>query len=159
MIHSVVRQPLGGLLVLLLVAALAGACGEESAGPQEGTEVEHLTGEEFGGEPGVLDTPAEFLGKQVTVSGDVSAILGPSSFRIAGDDFGGESLLVFSAGDRPELDDDDVVRVTGTVREISLKTFEEDFGVREPETDVGGMEGEYALSASEVVVIGSGSGG
>ncbi len=131
---------------ILFTTALA-ACGEPSEGPEAGTRLED-----------VIKEPQQFMGRTVTVSADVSEIITSRSFRLGGEDTGGIGLLVFSAAGTQDLDDDDVVRVTGTVREIAYDTFREDFGF-EARDDVRQSEGEAAIAASSVTVINETGGG
>ena len=106
------------------------------------------------------DTEA-YVGQQVTVSAEVSELVTTtdlgSAFRIAGE--GAEPIAVVSATPPPQLDQSDVVRVTGTVMEVQRDTFEADFGVAADELfeDADGWfeeaEGQIAISASEVEVL------
>lgn len=132
---------------LILLGTGLAACGEKSQGPEAGTDVEDITSQ-----------PETFVGRKVTVSADVDEVITPRSFRIAGEDIGGGGLLVFSAQGKQDLDDDDVVRVTGEVREIVYHRFKDDFGF-EARDDVRESEGEPAIAATKVTVINETGGG
>jgi hypothetical protein len=106
------------------------------------------------------DTEA-YVGQQVTVSAEVSELatttdLG-SAFRIAGE--GAEPIAVVSATPPPQLDQSDVVRVTGTVVQVQQDSFEEDFGIAADELfeDADAWfeeaDGQVAISASEIEVL------
>lgn len=71
----------------------------------------------------------EFVGKTVTVSAEVSEVLGPKSFVINGDDWGDDSLLVLSAEEASSLQEDELVRVTGTVQEFTYDTYATNYGL------------------------------
>ncbi|MDP8922062.1 MAG: hypothetical protein M3O34_04200 [Chloroflexota bacterium] len=93
----------------------------------------------------ILDNPRQYYGQQVTVAGEVAAILGPRSFVMLAGVFAppaegmipgvetadiGEIPVVVTAGpDGPPLDlrnlMERVVRVTGTVHQFNLREFEE----------------------------------
>jgi len=84
----------------------------------------------------LLDTPAHYAGRMVTVSGEVNDVLGPKAFTIGGDEFlSGELLVVSPKGfpqipDRPEdeyLVEDDLVLVTGRLRSYTHKDITQDF--------------------------------
>ncbi len=83
----------------------------------------------------IADEPSRFVGRIVTVSGEVGDILGPRWFTVGGDEFGGEEVLVLGRSTLPGLVStladsgrvtNDIVQVTGMVR-----TFEEDALERE----------------------------
>lgn len=144
--------------IALGMVVLAG-CGDDgdSTGPEEGVTVEDVMEEpgldyDFDGD-GQPDAD-EHLGEEVTVSGEVSAQVDDRVFHVAGEP-GTAGLLVVS--DEPivdRLDSDDVVRVTGTVREVAPSTFERELGVPYDE-DYDSFGGRHAVFATSVEVIGS----
>ncbi|MGY1710171.1 hypothetical protein ACI8AC_11750 [Geodermatophilus sp. SYSU D00758] len=102
-----------------------------------------------------------YVGQEVTVSAEVSELVTTtdigSAFRIAGEQ--GDPVAVVSANQPVELEQNDVVRVTGTVVQVQRDTFEQDFGVAADELfqDADGWfeeeEGSIAISADEVEVL------
>ena len=79
--------------------------------------------------------PERFVGRSVTVSGEVGKVLGPRWFTVGGEEFDGAEILVLGRSTVPGILSDladsgkvmnDIVQVTGVVR-----TFEEDALERE----------------------------
>lgn len=128
---------------------------EESAGAAEGGAGTADDTEAF-----FADT-ASSVGEEVTVSAEVSELVTTtdvgSAFRIAPES--GDPIAIVSATPSPQLDQDDVVRVTGTVMEVAEESFEQDFGLAADELfeDSTGWfeaeEGEIAVSATEIEVL------
>lgn len=108
---------------LVLALAACGDDGDDSTGPDEGTDVEDVT------ENDRYFDDDEYVGDEVTVSAEVTEVFGPTSFELAGDDWGDDSLLVVSAEDAPDLTEGQVVQVTGTVREFVYADYEADYGL------------------------------
>ena len=112
------------------------------------------------------DTGAS-VGQQVTVSAEVSELVTTTdlggAFRIAGE--GAEPVAVVSATPPPQLDQGDVVRVSGTVVQVQQDTFEADFGVAAEELfeDADGWfdeaDGQIAIAATQVEVLREQAGG
>lgn len=122
------------LVILLLVAVAAAAAvwmwvaGDEddSAGPERGVTVEDVAHDDAFDDDGFAGS---LLGQEVTVSGNVSAVIGTSAVRLGGDDFGGDGLLVINVNRAGgAIAEDDNVRVTGTVREYDEVMFAREFG-------------------------------
>lgn len=103
----------------------------------------------------VFDDPTSFVGQTVTVSGEVSEIIDESAFEIAGEDLGGEGLLVVQADASVDLEADTVVRVTGTVRESDFQALETDLGVEFDDALFARYEDEHLIVAGSVEVIDS----
>ena len=146
-------RPLLVLLLAFLLAAGVAACGrgdDESAGPETGrTDVEDVT---EGDEP--ITEPDRFVGQTVTVSGEVSDLLGPSAFEIAGEDAGGEGLLVVGAAQAPTLGDDTVVQVTGTVRDgFDVAEAERELGLSLDDALFASFLGRHYIAATNVEVL------
>jgi hypothetical protein len=165
------------------VAGLTG-CGD-SAGPETGTvttedlqELEDrvaglddrigvLEGADGDGVADADDTEAFFgdpdahLGQLVTISAEVSDLTATTdvgaAFRIAGES--GDPIDVVSANPPPQLGQDDVVRVTGTVVQVQRDSFEQDFGVvadelfEDADAWFEGADGQVAVSASQITVL------
>lgn len=76
----------------------------------------------------LLDRPATFFGRTVTVEGGVVEVLSPRTFRLSGDQLTeDEAILVVSTTPRPDatgLLEGDRVRVTGAVRAFDVAEVE-----------------------------------
>jgi hypothetical protein len=104
---------------------------------------------------------AELIGQEVTVSAEVSELITDSdvgtAFRIAGES--GPSVAVLATTPPEGLDQDDVVRISGTITMISRDSFEDDFGIAEddlfddPDGFFDESEGDIAIAATEVEVL------
>ncbi|MDP9374472.1 MAG: hypothetical protein M3Q65_18885, partial [Chloroflexota bacterium] len=87
----------------------------------------------------ITDAPDRYLGRTVTVAGEVDEVLGRRAFTIGGGDFiGDDELLVVGAGELPviqgrreaaTLTADDLVQITGPVRRFNLAEVEREIGV------------------------------
>ena len=99
-----------GLFTPLLALTGTVACGDDSAGPDQGADVEEITDNDY------FSKADQFVGDTVTVSAAVTDVLTPQSFQLAGDEWGDESLLVTSA-EQANVQEGTVVRVTGQVAE------------------------------------------
>lgn len=166
---------LGAVLLALLAGLYLGACGSpeeqeageageqstpaggttESVGPARAITVTDITAE-----------PEDFYGERVTVSGVVSELVGPEAFAIGGEElFGGEPLLIAGVqqlgavvqggakeGGAKEVDEGDLVQVTGTVREFKKEEISNkvDYGI--DDQYFSDFEGDPAVLATSVVV-------
>ncbi len=102
-----------------------------------------------------------YVGQQVTVSAEVSELITTtdvgSALRIAGDE--GEPTAVVSATPPPQLDQSDIVQVSGTVMTVQRDSFEAEFGVAADELFEGAdawfeeVEGQIAVSAQRMEVL------
>lgn len=111
----------GGTALLALTGAVA--C-SDSEGPDEGADVEDITDDYFDND--------EYVGQTVTVSAEVTDVIGPQSFELAGNDWGDESLLVTSA-DNADVQQGNVVEVTGEVAEAFVyDTYAADYALGDP---------------------------
>lgn len=119
------------------------------------------TGEEMSDEGLTEEEEAELIGQDVTVSAEVSELITTSdvgsAFRIAGES--GPAIAVLATTPPEGLDQDDVVRISGTVMMVARDSFEGDFGIAEDDLfeDPDGFfeeaEGEVAISATEIEVL------
>jgi hypothetical protein len=115
-----------------------------------------------GQESPLFTDPASLVGQEVTVSAAVMEVL-PTTQTGAAFTIGGqgedEAVAVLSPDQPVQVDVDDVVRVTGTVVEVTREQFEEDFGVApdelftDPDAFFTDVEGDVALDAAEVEVL------
>lgn len=132
-------RPTTRIVTVAVAAALCsvvlGACStQETAGPESGVTIEEIQ------EPQNF-YEGEYLGEQVTVSAEVTDVLDPSSFELAGREYGEDSLLVQTAAPT-EVVQGQVVRVVGTVGQYHR--FAEDEGVPPVQYD---MYEEYETEA------------
>lgn len=112
-----------GLSAALLAATLLlGACAQEPLEPEEDATAEATP------EKNVFAEPDEFVGQEVRIRGRVESVVSPRMFNLEEPGETGNRLQVFSAGQTP-VDEGQVVRVTGTVREFELAAFEQELQV------------------------------
>ena len=125
---SLLRETRRRVRALLVAGALAAlpfattACGDdETAAPETTTEA--VDDDYFASE--------EFLGREVTVSAVVTTVLGDKSFVLDGSEYGDESLLVLSADEAGGMDlqEGDVVEVTGTVEDFAYANYRDAYGL------------------------------
>jgi hypothetical protein len=124
-----------------LVGAAAVAALQVACAPRTSTEME--LGEVVA-EPVMTTTvsdittgPQRYVGKVVTVSGEVGRVLGPRWFTIGGQEFGGSEILVLGKSTMPGLVNrladsgmvmNDIVLVTGVVRAFEEDALEREIG-------------------------------
>lgn len=87
----------------------------------------------------IVDNPTIYAGRTVVVSGEVNRILSPRAFTLGGQGwFGGQELLVVTQAPIPAvvnrpadaaLVEDDIVQVTGTVRNFVLAEIERELTI------------------------------
>ncbi|MCZ2807076.1 hypothetical protein O2W18_18365 [Modestobacter sp. VKM Ac-2983] len=130
------------------------ACGDDTAGPEEGVsagdiqedegvdadaglEADADTGLDAGAEAGLgydglydsafYEERNQYVGQEVTVSATVNEVFGPNSFSIAGtEETSVEPLLIVGADSANALEEGQVVQVTGTVQSGFTETGVED---------------------------------
>ena len=105
----------------------------------------------------VAENPQEYIGELVTVSGEVSEILTPFSYVLGGEQFvGGEELLVVGPPPAATTEDagierdievypQDIVQITGEVREFDRAELEEEWEADFPPEAFDEYEGEAVL--------------
>jgi hypothetical protein len=133
MLPTFARRP--AVLAAVLPLALGGiaACDDE-----EDTAVEEA---EEAGEEELL------IGETVTIEGEVEERIGPNAFTI-----GADSTLVYGV-DNFDVEDDDVVSVTGTVREFIIADVEQEFDLDFDDDLFVDFENELAVEAQSVVIV------
>lgn len=155
-----------GMLALMLAAAvLLASCGGEEA---EGTDGEGSERPRVGVTlTDITENPEEFIGADVTVSGEVGDLVGPQAFTIGGEEFlGTDELLILGAEELPEIvtgvdeeflenepeivGSDDIVQITGTVGQLEVNALEDDFGSDIDEDLFAEYEDEPFIVAEEV---------
>ncbi len=127
---------------------------DDSAGRERSVTVEDIAGTTAFDADGFAD---RLLGRQVTVSGNVSEVIGFNAIRLGGDDFGGDGILVILVGGAgAAITEDDNVRVTGAVRNFDAAAFEREFGTDVFEDDIyDPWADESVLVASQVTELSS----
>lgn len=103
----------------------------------------------------LLKSPAEYIGKTVSISGEVDRIFGPRSFTVGGEEFG-QSLLIVSedsiapvGGRTAEIPaaENDIVQVTGVVRRFDSTAFRKKYDVQLPSDAVSEFQGHPVVAA------------
>ena len=145
----------GAALLLALATSLAGPlAGVPVAAQEVGADAWAKIDE-------ILDNPAAYYGRRVTVSGEVGEILGPRSFRLEDSDLVFEEAIPV-VGARPlrapggravgaDFFGDREVRVIGEVRQFNLRSFEEQLGVDLDDNLWAEFAGRPAIVAREVI--------
>lgn len=147
--------PVGRTIVFLavvLIFGLGAACTEApmSADRETGATVTDIA-----------DNPDDYVGRTVTVAGEIEEILAPQVFRLGGEDFYGGELVVISEKPipRPTRRRDntlvyrDIVQVTGVVRRLNSAQLEQELGWElGPKVEKELEEAETVVVASSVLV-------
>ena len=115
------RHPLCFAVLLLLLVGMA-AC--QSEGPEQNATVSQL-----------IDDPQQYVGQNVTVSGEVEQVFSDVAFAIGGEEFDDRLIVYLSPsatvyGQRPAADSSvvagDIVQLTGQVRRYVSVSAERD---------------------------------
>ncbi|MFN2555265.1 MAG: hypothetical protein ABR592_00055 [Nitriliruptorales bacterium] len=118
-----VRSPARGLAVALLAATLLlGACGRQETEPKRGATPKETPTES------VFANPRAFLGQDVELRGKVGSVISPRMFQLDDLERTGDRVQVFAKGE-PRIDEGQVVRVEGQVREFDIADFERELEV------------------------------
>lgn len=146
-------------LALAASLALVG-CSDDSAGPEQGTDVEDVA--EADPDENDREGP-DLLGQRVTVSGEATELAGPTAFWIGGDLLGGDSVLVLSSSGSFEdatdpvteetVENDTVLQVRGTVRELDIAALEDEFDVDYDDDALEDHEGDAVIVAEQVATL------
>jgi hypothetical protein len=96
------------------LTVLLGACGQDqdSAGPEREVTAQQIQQPQYFHE-------GDYLGQRVTVSAEVTEVLGPRNFQLEARGYGDESLLVQTAVPT-EVQPGQVLQVTGTVGQFHI---------------------------------------
>ncbi|MDK1348960.1 hypothetical protein QNO09_38075 [Streptomyces sp. 378] len=89
-------------------------------------------------------------GERATFSGHVKDVISPWAFTIGGDEFSDVQPLLVVEKDLPAPDQDDLVRVTGTVHEFDFAEVQDDLNVDLAETLYEKFRGEPYLKAEDI---------
>lgn len=158
--HSVRKRAAAAPIALVAAVALTG-CGDDSAGPEQGTDVEDVAE----AEPDENDMPGDdLLGQDVTVSGEITEVVADDAFWLGagGGLFDEGAPVVSTSGDFTEFGIDDpeglvesdtILQVTGTVEEFVLLDFEEEWGVDLEDDAYEDLEGEAVIVAEDVSTL------
>ncbi|HYX34554.1 MAG TPA: hypothetical protein VE954_15740 [Oligoflexus sp.] len=145
--YSVLAFPLAGLIGGFFLAS--SACTRTESAP-ENVRVEDIK-----------ENPTAYLGKAVTVSGEIERVYGPRAFQLGGTEFFDSEIRVLTAqplkqGVRRRAEEpfavDDIALVTGTVRNIVVADVEREFSFDlSPNYEVE-LENKLAIVASSVLI-------
>lgn len=133
--------------VAVLVAPLVlGACdtdtdagaAEDEVAEEASPEVEDIADDYFGND--------EYLGETVTISAEVTNVITGTSFVVAGEGYGDESLLVISTTPMPNVQEGQTESFTGTVQQFNYDEYAGDYGL---DAD----EGEYESYGEEEFLL------
>lgn len=164
------------LAVGLLVAAGLGLTGCNTEGPEEGTDVEDISeGSIAPSSPAATDTVPSapmapyngaynqefydqsdaYVGQEVTLSAEVTKTVSPEAFVIAGtENTAVDPLLIIEAQEIPELDEGEVVRVTGTVqKDFDPAVASKDLGIDLDASKLGDYKGQPYVEATKGEII------
>jgi len=117
-------------IALLFLPMLLGACAEQrprATAPERGATVES-----------VAEDTNQYIGKTVTVDGEIERQVSPKAFIVQDKEFlGGEDVLVVSATETPIVPNT-FAQVTGTVRQVTnITEIEKEYGFDlEPQLEV-----------------------
>lgn len=141
-------------LLLLACAGFLGACQAEE--PNTGVTIDDI-----------VDNPQDYVGQTVTVSGEIGRVYGPNAFTLGSDAALGEGILVIIPStanvtglrtDGTLYYEEDVIQVTGTVREQSIAEVEQELGLDfDPQLDVD-YEGTQPMIVAETGALTPGPG-
>jgi hypothetical protein len=94
--------------------------------------------------------PGEFLGKAVTVSGQVEQVFGPQAFTLAGSGGGRHLLVVSKSTKAPTVAKGETVQVSGTVERYDADELHKTTGADLSKVPSADFEGRPAVLASSV---------
>lgn len=78
----------------------------------------------------ITNNPVPFLGKTVTIEGEVEKVISPTAFMLDSNEALGENdLLVVGAKSANNVKEDSRVQVTGTVRKVTTTELEREFNL------------------------------
>jgi hypothetical protein len=137
-----------GVAALVASAALVlGGCGG-TAGPEQGTDVGDIQNDPAAGVFEDFSEVQQFVGQEVTVSAEVTEIIGPNGFTIAAEN--AEPLLVVYDGSA-QITVDTPIQVTGTVfKTFILREAEEFAGADFDDTEFAEFDAEPYIQAAAI---------
>lgn len=142
------------IAVVLVIGAVIAYLVINNNSPDTQTEVDRNanTSEQVAGEESqiekIVDNPADFIGKSVTVQGEIQDVYSPQAFKVSDQAAGDELIVVFPEAlpeDRAReaekfLVDNANAQVTGMVRVAIFAEYERDYGLL---FDEPGIEAEF----------------
>jgi hypothetical protein len=147
---TAIRAAIAAVAVAVIVVFLVIVTGDQSAGPERGVTLAD-----------VLDDPEEYLGRTVTVSGEVDRlVIGARAFtigdRLATTDE--DDLLVIprqsARAGAEAVDVASVVRVEGVVRRFTTPVEDDDLLFDDEEDDaLDEFEGEPAIVVTDIELV------
>lgn len=148
------RRLAGALVAAGIGTGVLAGCGG-TAGPETGVTVDEIQEEADDGGVGTTaeDDVDSYVGQRVTVSAEVDEVLSPNAFTIAGTagSGGADELLIVSAPTGTPVTEEDVVAVTGTVREeLDLAALETEYGYDDDDALYGDFGGEPYIVAEKI---------
>ncbi len=139
-----------GAVVAVVIGFFAwAAAGDDSAGPERGVTVEDIPESEAFDDDAFADS---LVGRQVTVSGNVSEVIGSNAIKLGGGDFDGDGILILQVSGDSITEGDDV-RVTGTVRDYDAAAFFRELGPGFDDDLYNRWVDENVLIASNVTML------
>lgn len=112
----------------------------------------------------ITENPDNYIGQNVTVTGEVQDVLSDRAFKISGETVGDE-LLVFASVDLTQeqldqaeafLQDNANVRVNGTITRATVVEFEEEYGIEFGTELEAEFEKQIVLVADSITFIDQG---
>ncbi|RJR23782.1 hypothetical protein C4578_03745 [Candidatus Microgenomates bacterium] len=159
-----------GLLIILLIIVVAvplltgnqinlfgpGGLGEEEPTPQ--VEVTPSPAEERDLIDDITQNPANYYGREVTVSSEVEEVIGSRGLVLDSPGILDDDLLVITSSvpGQAEINnfkEGDLVRIMGTVREFNLVETENDLNVDLDDNLFENREGEPVIIANSVEIV------
>lgn len=110
---------------------------EPSAGWDPGTDIDDI-----------VDNTEAYVGKTVTISGEVEKLIGPYAFLLADD-----KMLAITPSRRDELFVEPTAYITGTIRVFSLPETEEEIGIDLEDEQFAEFEGKPAILVEELELV------
>lgn len=131
-----------GAIAVLFVVALSACTMVNSDSSNSGTTISKINNQ----------ANANFIGKTVTVNGEVEEVISPKAFIIEGDRFFNDpELLVLNLSGSPIVDDSNI-QVTGTVRQFLKSEIEREFGLNLAQELAAKFTNKRVLVATELTL-------
>jgi hypothetical protein len=100
---------------------------------------------------GVVSTPGEFIGRTVTLSGQVDQVMNPKAFTLkSGSNHGRDLLIVAKESPTPAVTKGETVQVTGTVQRFQRTEFQQETKAGLSNAAFTDFTGRPAILASKV---------
>ncbi|MFC4852817.1 hypothetical protein [Actinophytocola glycyrrhizae] len=142
--------------VAVLLPFSVAACGEDVG--QDVDQDEGIVNEEVPDGDLYFEDGREFVGDLVSISGEATDVLSPTSFEVDGQEWGDETVLVLAGEQTGDVHEGDVVDVTGVLRVFGYERYTNEYGLTGP-TRYEPYEGEKFIEATEIGRAGAASSG